>query len=78
MRPSLAVLAFGAALTASSSLPLPGAETAAAARPNVIFVLADDLGWGDLGCYGHPYAKTPNLDAFAKRAVLFELQTRFA
>jgi N-acetylgalactosamine-6-sulfatase len=40
-------------------------------RPNVIFILADDLGWGDLGCYGHPQLKTPNLDQIAREGTLF-------
>jgi len=40
-----------------------------AAQPNLILFLADDLGWGDLACYGHPVIKTPNLDAFAKQGV---------
>jgi arylsulfatase len=43
-----------------------GHSSVAAERPNVVIFLADDLGWGDLGCYGHPRIKTPNLDAFAK------------
>jgi len=39
--------------------------------PNVIFILADDLGWGDLGCYGHRDIKTPNLDRLASQGSLF-------
>src|SRR5215216_7767559 len=34
-------------------------------RPNVIILLADDLGFGDLACFGHPKFKTPNLDRMA-------------
>jgi arylsulfatase A-like enzyme len=40
-------------------------------RPNFIFILADDLGWSDLGCYGHRQLKTPNLDRLAKEGTLF-------
>lgn len=40
-------------------------------KPNIVFILADDMGWGDLGCYGHPYIKTPNLDNLAKQGALF-------
>lgn len=40
-------------------------------KPNVILILADDLGVGDLGAYGQKYIKTPNLDAMAKRGVKF-------
>jgi arylsulfatase A-like enzyme len=41
------------------------AETQAADRPNILFILTDDLGWGDLGCYGHTRIKTPHLDKLA-------------
>jgi len=40
-------------------------------RPNIVFVFADDWGWGDLSCYGHPYVKTPNLDRLAAQGTLF-------
>ena len=33
--------------------------------PNIILIFADDWGWGDLGCHGHPYLKTPHLDQLA-------------
>ncbi len=40
-------------------------------RPNIIFIFADDWGWGDLGCYGHDRLKTPNLDRLASQGTLF-------
>ncbi len=43
-----------------------------AARPNIVFVLVDDLRWDALGCMGHPVAKTPNIDRIAKEGVLFK------
>ena len=38
-------------------------------RPNIVFILADDLGWGDLSCYGRPDYATPNLDRLATEGV---------
>lgn len=39
--------------------------------PNIVFILADDLGWKDLGCYGNPFNETPNLDTLAKNGTRF-------
>jgi uncharacterized sulfatase len=48
------------------ALSLPGAACAEpAAKPNIVLILADDLGFGDLGCYGHTQFKTPHLDRLA-------------
>ena len=44
-------------------------HSALSAQPNMILFLADDLGYGDLGCFGHPIIKSPNLDTFAKQGV---------
>ena len=38
-------------------------------KTNVVFILIDDLGWRDLGCYGSAYYKTPNIDRLAKEGV---------
>lgn len=43
----------------------------AARKPNVIFILADDLGWTDLACYGSTYYETPNLDRLASQGMKF-------
>ena len=42
-----------------------------AETPNIVFMFADDLGYGDLGCYGHPYAQTPALDQLATEGTRF-------
>ena len=47
------------------------AWVACAAPPNIIFILCDDLGYGDLGVTGHPYVKTPNIDALAHDGIRF-------
>ncbi len=47
------------------------AATSPATPPNVVFILADDLGYGDLGCYGQKKIKTPNLDRLAADGVRF-------
>ena len=46
-------------------------RTPAAERPNILFIFADDWGWGDLSCHGHPYVKTPNIDRLAREGTDF-------
>ena len=40
-------------------------------KPNIIFILADDLGYGDLSCYGANDLQTPNIDRLAKEGIKF-------
>src|ERR687893_577347 len=65
-------LPLAAALTLLA-LPLadPAARAADPPRPNVIFILADDLGWTDPGCQGSKYYETPNIDRLAAQGVRF-------
>src|SRR5688572_1838980 len=65
MRFTLAV-----ALLAIVSICTPAIAQQPPAKPNVLFFAVDDLRT-DLGCYGHPEAKTPNIDALAKRGMVF-------
>jgi len=46
----------------------PGLE---GSRPNIIFIMADDLGYGDLACYGHPRNKTPHVDKLSREGLKF-------
>ncbi|MDA7510301.1 sulfatase-like hydrolase/transferase [bacterium] len=51
-----------------SSTAIQAAEDS---KTNILFILADDWGWGDLSCHGHPYVKTPNIDRLAKEGTDF-------
>jgi arylsulfatase A-like enzyme len=68
-----AVLLGLAATTAFSFLPAQPANPRGAAvrKPSIIFILADDLGYGELGCYGQTRIKTPNLDQLAAEGMCF-------
>ena len=46
-----------------------GGAAAADGRPNIVLIFADDLGYGDLGCFGHPTIRTPQLDRLAREGV---------
>lgn len=64
------------AVLASKALLLLAATSASAvntvvAHPNIVFILADDLGWRDLGCYGSTFYETPNIDRLASRGLRF-------
>ncbi len=52
-------------------LALTGPAVADTERPNFVFFLVDDLGWGDLGCYGSKFHETPNLDRLASEGMRF-------
>jgi arylsulfatase A-like enzyme len=58
--------ALGLSVIALSACFARGAE-----KPNIVFVITDDQGMGDLGCTGNPYIKTPNIDSFYSDAIRF-------
>src|SRR4051794_31053115 len=64
------VLAAGVA-GAASVAAVPRLARAQAARPNIVFIMADDLGYADLSCYGRPDYTTPNTDRLAAEGMRF-------
>jgi N-acetylglucosamine-6-sulfatase len=58
---AILIAGFAAHAVAAESAP----------RPNVVFILMDDLRWDELGCTGHPFLKTPNVDRLAREGALF-------
>jgi len=71
------ILSYGGVSTVAAFLPIasnathPGAPKATPDRPNIVFILADDLGYGDLSCYGSRDVRTPNIDRLADTGTRF-------
>ncbi len=70
--------ALNTSIAAAAGITLTGCQRSmeksaarAAAQPNIVLVITDDQGYGDLRCHGNPYIKTPALDSFAKESVEF-------
>ena len=71
-RPSpQAVLGLGLLALLTAGLPGRAGAQATSSRPNIVFILADDLGYGDLSSYGATAIRTPNIDRLAEEGVLF-------
>lgn len=67
-----ASLAMPGCTNASRQLaPSVPADESSASKPNIIFIMVDDMGWADLGCYGSKHIKTPNIDRMAAEGMLF-------
>ena len=47
------------------------ARKAEPSRPNILFIMCDDMGYGDLACYGQPFISTPNIDRMAREGMRF-------
>ncbi|MBQ1200340.1 MAG: sulfatase-like hydrolase/transferase, partial [Bacteroidaceae bacterium] len=68
----LSLAALPGAVFAQQATRTPGHEPALQqTRPNVVMIYADDLGFGDLGCYGAKGVKTPNVDKLAQNGLRF-------
>ncbi len=68
-RNSSSIVTIGMVVAALSVAALHGADTEQ--PPNIIFILADDMGYGDVGCFGATKIKTPNIDRLAAEGILF-------
>ena len=66
-----AVLGAGCAGRAGGAAAAGKMADRAEDRPNVVFILVDDLGWADVGCYGNTFNETPNIDRLARQGMRF-------
>lgn len=64
-------LVIGISLSVTTAGHAADAAKPRTERPNIVLILADDLGWADLGCYGSTYHRTPNLDRLAASGLRF-------
>jgi arylsulfatase A-like enzyme len=73
LAPALALLSLGCSVPAAlgATPQASAAKTPVVNRPNILIIVADDLGYGELGCQGHPEIPTPNIDAIAKNGCRF-------
>ena len=78
---AIEILFFGSSVCQANELNSPvesrtvatsdGNSNRTDGRPNILFIFADDWGWGDLSCHGHPYVRTPNIDRLAREGTDF-------
>ncbi|MEI8290174.1 MAG: sulfatase [Verrucomicrobiota bacterium] len=71
MKTARNLITFTALLLMPLTVLFAGEKSTSAGKPNIIFILADDLGWTDLGCFGSKYYETPNLDRLASQGMRF-------
>ncbi len=69
---ALTILGLLAALPAMAASQPDLLEASSSSTPNIVLVMADDHGYGDCGFTGHPFVRTPHLDAMAREAVVFD------
>ncbi|MFJ2244009.1 sulfatase [Streptomyces sp. NPDC087862] len=69
--PATEAQAAASTRSAAEEQPFRASPDRKSKRPNLLYILADDLGWADLSCYGSPHIKTPNLDRLAVQGVRF-------